>query len=467
MAETDSLNAALEHVPQDFRTRISQVVVCDDGLDAMWFIVVGDAQLTENASPELIRQPIDLGYGGNQKAIYQMAIDQRMSIVLFLRGDSQKAFESLPEIVAPLDSGDADAVMGTRLTVPGNSLADSAPVHRGVGDRVLKSFENRALGTSFTDLHSGCRAYRVDALEGIQFGRNADGVSFDTQIIIQLIDAGRRIVEVPIPGYHHDESGYVERLKSAIDVSADVVRYRLGKLGFDFGGLATVGEEYGFKESDSSHAIILGWLAGREPGSVLDLGCSGGLLSERIRAQGHRVIGVDVLEIDGVRDRVDLFLQADLDRGLPDDVTAGGPYDVVVCADILEHVRDPERVLQEIHGLLTPGGVLIASVPNFGHFYARLRTLLGLFDYDQRGVLDNGHVRFFMRSGLMRRFRAAGYAVVRQEATGLPLDVLTGDSKKLRRVLRVLDRALVRARPQLFGYQFVSMCAPEASGAKV
>ena len=105
--------------------------------------------------------------------------------------------------------------------------------------------------------------------------------------------------------------------------------------------------------------------------------------------------------------------------------------------------------------------MLIASVPNFGHWYARTRTVLGLFDYDQRGVLDSGHVRFFTRRSLLRRLRNAGFNVVRQEATGLPLDVL---ARRRRRpcgaCLRIVDRLLVTLRPTLFGYQFVCMCEP-------
>jgi 2-polyprenyl-3-methyl-5-hydroxy-6-metoxy-1,4-benzoquinol methylase len=277
------------------------------------------------------------------------------------------------------------------------------------------------------------------------------------------VDAGRRIAEVPIPTYYGDEICYVDGLKYAKDVSADVVRFRAGKMGFDSGGLGGVGEEYALKQADSSHAVILRWLEHRGSANLLDLGCSGGLLSERVRALGHKVTGVDVLEIDGVRDRVDDFIKADLDQGLPSEVTERGPYDVVLCADILEHVRFPEQVLRQIRDLLAPGGVLIASVPNFGHWYARTRTALGLFDYDQRGVLDNGHVRFFTRRGLMRRLRGAGFTVIRQEATGLPLDVLTGQGNgPVRRALRIIDRMLVTLRPTLFGYQFICMCEPSA-----
>ena len=465
-----ALVGVLERVPRDFWPRISHVFVYDDGNGgSTYFIGLGHADRDPDSAPKIVHHRNHLGYGGNQKAGYRRAIDEQLAVIVFLHGDSQNAPESLPEIVAPLERGEADAVIGSRMIEPGSGTWKGAlpPLHRHLGNRALTSFENRMLGTSLSEFHSGYRAYRVDALDAIELERAADGFSFDTQIIIQLMDAGKQIVEVPIPTYYGNEIGHVRRLQCARDVSTDVVRYRLGKLGFDFGGLGGVGDEYTLKQSDSSHAAILGWLAEREPANLLDLGCSSGQLSERMRALGHRITGVDVLEIDGVRDRVDHFIQADLDRGLPQEIFDGGPYDIVVCADVLEHVRQPERLMRELRGLLAPGGVLISSVPNFGHWYARLRILFGLFDYDHRGLLDDGHVRFFTRRGLMRRFDRAGYTVIRQETTGLPLDVLSRNSSRRRRVLRALDRRLVAMRPSLFGYQFVSMCEPASSDGRV
>jgi hypothetical protein len=70
------------------------------------------------------------------------------------------------------------------------------------------------------------------ALSSIPFERNSDGFNFDTQIIIQLLDAGLRIGEVPIPTYYGDEISYVNGLSYARDVSVDVVRYRAAKLGW-------------------------------------------------------------------------------------------------------------------------------------------------------------------------------------------------------------------------------------------
>ncbi len=181
------------------------------------------------------RHPENLGYGGNQKAGYRMAIDEGLDIIVMLHGDGQYAPECLPDILAPLERGEADCVMGSRMMEHGAARRGGMPLYKYVGNRILTTFENKVLGTKLSEFHSGYRAYSVNALKGIPFERNSDGFNFDTQIIIQLVDAGRRIVEVPIPTYYGDEICYVDGLKYAKDVSTDVVRYRLGKMGFDPG----------------------------------------------------------------------------------------------------------------------------------------------------------------------------------------------------------------------------------------
>ena len=77
-----------------------------------------------------------------------------------------------------------------------------------------------------------------------------------------------------------------------------------------------------------------------------------------MRRFGHRVTGVDFTELPGIHDRVDRFVRTDLDQGLPQEVRDDGPYDVVVAADVLEHLRAPERLLDEIRSVLAPRGTL-------------------------------------------------------------------------------------------------------------
>ena len=271
---------------------------------------------------------------------------------------------------------------------------------------------------------------------------------------------------MPIPTYYGDEICYVNGLALRPRRPLDVARYRLGRMGFLSSGAADGGEEYALKPSaDSSHAAILRWLAQLPAGNVLDLGCSGGRLSERIRALGHRVVGVDAVELPGVRGRVDRFIRADLDGGLPAEVRREGPFDIVVAADVLEHLRKPGLVLDDAHEAMAANGSLIVSVPNFAHWYVRARTLLGILDYDQRGLLDRSHVRFFTRRSIERELRRARFRPVRSHTTGLPLDVLLAGDGRTRRILTTLNRAAPAMRPTLFGYQFVYHC--EASPAPV
>jgi SAM-dependent methyltransferase len=177
-------------------------------------------------------------------------------------------------------------------------------------------------------------------------------------------------------------------------------------------------------------------------------------LAEALRAQGHEVVGVDLAEEPGVRARMDRFVQADLEQGLPEAV--GDGFDVVVAADVIEHVRRPEGLLSEMAHRLRPGGTLIASVPNISHWYPRGRTALGLFDYDQRGILDATHLRFFTRRSFVRTVRQAGLEPVARRHTGLPFDALgVGTDRSVGRFAALIDRTLVRLWPTMFAYQFV------------
>ncbi len=460
-----TLAKVLDRVPKAFRPRITQVFVCDDASqDSTYLVGLGYKQITDDLPLTIIRHPENLGYGGNQKAGYRLAIEHGLDIIVLLHGDGQYAPECLEDMVSPLVRGECDAVFGSRMMVKGAARKGGMPLYKYVGNRILTRFQNRMLGTKLSEFHSGYRAYSVKALASIPFETNADGFNFDTQIIIQLVDAGKRILEVPIPTYYGDEICYVNGMKYAKDVSLDVLRYRGAKLGFTSGDLGGVGDQYVVKDGrNSSHSIIFRWLQQIPPSRILDLGCSDGTFAARVRSLGHRVTGVDIRESPDVRSHVDHFIPRDLDTGLPPGVGEHGPYEVVLAADLLEHLRRPERLLEQIRSVMVPRGVLIASVPNFGHWYSRGRTALGLFDYDQRGILDNGHVRFFTRRGFLRRLRSAGFTVVREEATCLPFEVLTRRQGAITRMLRLGDRIGVALRPTVFGYQFVCKCEAPAA----
>ena len=456
-----TLAEVLDRIPPSVRERVTEVLVCDDhSQDRTYLVGLGYQTLAEDLPLTVIRHPRNLGYGGNQKAGYRWAIEHGLDIVVLLHGDGQYAPEKLDDVIAPLERDEADAVLGSRMLEPGAARRGGMPLYKYLGNRILTKVENLSVGTSLSEWHSGYRAYRVSALEQIPFERNSDGFDFDTEIIIQLLEADQRIMEVPIPTYYGDEICYVNGLRYAGDVTRDAVRYRVHKMGFGTGELAFASQAYEWKEGDdTSHGVVLGWLAEAPASRVLDLGCSSGELAAQLRKLGHHVTGVDMEELPGVRESVDEFVQADLSAGLPAELS--GEYEIVLAADVLEHVPSPERLLDEIRGLLAPGGRLVVSIPNFVHWYPRLRVLFGWFDYDRRGILDAGHLRFFTRRSFERLSSNQGFATTRERAVGLPVEVLQrggldgGVAKRLASWLAAVDRILVRARPNLFAYQYV------------
>ena len=458
-----TLAQTLDRIPPDFRPQVTGVLVGDDhSQDSTYLVGLGYQQTTTDLPVEIVRHPQNLGYGGNQKEGYRWAIEQGLDIVVLLHGDGQYAPELLPEMVAPQRADEADAVFGSRMLEPGRARQGGMPLYKYVGNKILTRVENALAGLELSEWHSGYRAYAVNTLRDLPFERNSDDFDFDTQIIVQLKEAGKRIKEIPIPTYYGDEICYVNGLKYAKDIVNDVARYRAHKMGFGSGELAFATAAYELKETegfDSSHQRILTWVRGRPAGRLLDLGCSDGQFSAKIREVGNEVTGVDVEKLDGVGERVDRFVEADLEAGIPADVD--DDYDVVLAADVLEHVRQPEALLVHAAEHLRPGGTIITSVPNFGHWYPRIRVALGMFDYDRRGILDAGHLRFFTRASFQRLIRRAGLKVRRVEGVGPPPEVVQRGAAgadgpgRVGRAVEWCSRIGVELWPTMFAYQFV------------
>jgi len=123
-------------------------------------------------------------------------------------------------------------------------------------------------------------------------------------------------------------------------------------------------------------------------------------------------------------------------------------------ADVLEHLVNPGALMQQVRDVLAPDGRALFCVPNFANWYPRSRSALGMFDYDQRGILDSTHLRFFTRRSFLKMVRRRGFDVQRIEAVGLPLDALEMEGAGAR-TLRRLDHLLSSLWPTMFGYQFI------------
>jgi glycosyltransferase involved in cell wall biosynthesis len=457
-----TLSSVLDRLPASFRARVDHVLVCDDASQDATHLVALGYQTISDLPLTIIRHPQNLGYGGNQKAGYRWAIEHGLDVVVLLHGDGQYQPEVIETLVEPLEAGHCDAVFGSRLMVKGGARRGGMPMYKYVGNRILTKFENAMAGMELSEWHSGYRAYRVDALQDIDFESNSNDFDFDTEIILQLHEAGKVINEVPIPTYYGDEICHVNGMKYAKDVVVDVTRHRLREMGFG-GGVQQDTSPYALKhDASTTHGRLLAWMKGRPPSKVLDLGCSDGSFGAALVAQGHTVVGIDVVKHDGVGERLNGFVEADLNNGVP--VEVGSGFDVIVAADVVEHVVDPVRLLSEVRDRLSPRGVVLVSVPNFAHWYPRIRVGLGKFDYDRRGILDGGHLRFFTRQSFQRTAARAGLDVTRSTAVGLPFEVVERTGPAPRRATRIastVDRTAVAAWPSMFAFQYLFELRPE------
>jgi SAM-dependent methyltransferase len=225
-----------------------------------------------------------------------------------------------------------------------------------------------------------------------------------------------------------------------------------------------VGSAYQFKTGPySSHSRLLQFFppsaAGRR---VLDLGCADGYLARILGEKGCEVVGLDkhVPDSDAPTRRVK-FAQADLDSGIPSWV---GSFDYALCADILEHLRDPLRLLIDLRARLAPDGGLIASLPNSGNLYFRLNILMGRFPAHNRGLFDRTHLHFYTWDGWVDLFRRAGFRIERAEPTGVPVGLALPKWQNTLTVhlLEWMAYVLARIWKSLFAYQFVIVARPEA-----
>lgn len=409
--------------------------------------------------------PVNQGYGGNQKIGFHFAIERDFDFVALVHGDGQYAPECLPALVEPLANGEADAVFGSRMMKSRGALGGGMPLYKFVGNKILTAAQNRLLRVRLSEFHSGYRVYSVDALRRIPFSLNTNDFHFDTEIIIQLVLAEQRINELPIPTYYGEELCHVNGLKYAWNVTGTTLRARIQELSllydrkFDTSPAASNTQYESRLDFDSPHTFALEVV---EPGSsVLDLGCAGGYLGARLREQGCEVTGVDVFPLaEGME--LDAFHLHDLDEA-PLPVNAG-EFDYVLLLDVIEHLRSPELFMERLAESmrLNPQAKLVLSTGNIAFALTRLLLLTGQFNYGKRGILDLTHTRLFTFATLRRLLDGAGFEIVDLRGVPAPFRLALGEARG-GPLLSGLNRGLIRLRKQLFSYQIFAVAAPRPS----
>jgi 2-polyprenyl-3-methyl-5-hydroxy-6-metoxy-1,4-benzoquinol methylase len=209
----------------------------------------------------------------------------------------------------------------------------------------------------------------------------------------------------------------------------------------------------------SSHSLIVKELGkfNLSNKQILDIGCHTGVLLSRLRqaidgsSSYYGADLVDNLEMEfGFID----FIECDLNEKELDKVFKNNCFDVVILADILEHLVDPWKSLLNVKKILKPGAKIAVSLPNSGHWFFRLKVLFGQIEYKSNGLFDRTHLRFFTKKTAKELVLNGGFAVTKLNYSSLPWENLL-NSRFLTRTLSVIERALILVRPQFFAYQFI------------
>ncbi len=459
-AET-TLASVLERIPSSVRELDIEVLVIDDSSRDRTFEIGMLAGERVRHRVTVLYNNTNQGYGGNQKLGYAYALRQGFDYVLLLHGDGQYAPECIPDLLAPLLNGTADAVMGSRMLVPGAARKGGMPAYKFFGNKVLTWFQNHLLRTRLSEFHSGYRAYRVSALQRIPFQFNANGFHFDTEIIIQLVLGNFRIAEVPIPTYYGDEICRVNGIRYATDVVLATIGSRLHRLNvfYDrrFDLEADGNRRYGLKLGyDSSHTRALDAIpAGAR---VLDIGCGPGDFAREVVRKGCAVDGADKFPPSDTS-----VFQTFWTWNEPEPLVVDlQQYDCVLLLDIIEHFTEPERFLDDLrsaaHSLATRPRVIVTT-GNVVFCVVRLQMLLGNFNYGRRGILDLTHTRLYTFKSLMRLFEQCGYRVERVEGIPAPFPLALGDNRLARWLVKV-NSILIRLSRGLFAYQVFMVASP-------
>jgi predicted TPR repeat methyltransferase len=215
---------------------------------------------------------------------------------------------------------------------------------------------------------------------------------------------------------------------------------------------------YTFKDFEgSSHRILIDLIRRYAPagGTLLDLGAAGGELGAAVRDRFARAIGFEynVDCIAALREHFDQATIADLEklRRLPTGIGA------IVLADVIEHLRDARSLLALVRGALAEDGKLFVSVPNIANITVRLGLLFGVFQYRDRGILDNTHLRFYTLRTIRRELEDAGFRVLTVRGSSVPLRLIIGRFTP-EPILRLGERLLslvTRLWRSLFAYQII------------
>jgi glycosyltransferase involved in cell wall biosynthesis len=219
-----TLERTVGEIPMDI---VDDIVLVDDASHD------DTAAIAARLGLHVERHPANLGYGGNQKTCYRLALSRGADFVVMLHPDYQYPPRLIPAIVALLASGQYQAVLASRI-LGGGALAGGMPLYKYIANRALTLIENLLLGAKLSEYHSGYRAWTREVLAALPLERCSDDFVFDNQMLALALERGYAIGEISCPTHYFPEASSINFARSVIygcGVLQTALAFRAHRLG--------------------------------------------------------------------------------------------------------------------------------------------------------------------------------------------------------------------------------------------
>ena len=224
---------AAKTIQQTYEDVISQEIV-----DLV--VVVDDASSDETVAiarrlPRAVvhSHPKNLGYGGNQKTCYRLALEAGADIVIMVHPDYQYTPKLIPAMASLIAQGLYPCVLGSRI-LGGYAVRGGMPLWRYISNRFLTLVENLLTGAKLSEYHTGYRAFSRELLQGLTLDNNSDDFVFDNQMLAQILFQGHTIGEISCPTRYFAEASSINfgrSIRYGFGCLATALSYRLAKTG--------------------------------------------------------------------------------------------------------------------------------------------------------------------------------------------------------------------------------------------
>jgi len=200
-----TLEKTVAEIPKDI---VDSILLVDDKSTDETIVVA------EKLGLIIAKHDKNLGYGGNQKTCYILALERGAEIVIMLHPDYQYDPKLIRYFVSFIRDGYFDVMLGSRIRSRKEAIAGGMPLYKYYANRILTLIENFASGYNLSEWHTGMRAYKREVLENINFKRNSNDFVFDSQVLFQIIEKGYRIGEIPVPVRYSPEASSINFARS-------------------------------------------------------------------------------------------------------------------------------------------------------------------------------------------------------------------------------------------------------------